>query len=122
MNRATIVIGLGVTAFAVTLGVYIGGHLSNEAMSVLIGAACGAGAMMPAVIIAALTLSRRREREETSAARAVPSPALYPPVIVVAPPAVNPLPSSSPYLATSPPPAPRQFTVIGDDSPDSPMP
>ena len=122
MNRAMIVIGLGVTAFAVTLGVYIGGHLSNEAMSVLIGAACGAGAMLPAVIIAALTLSRRREREDTSAARAMPPQALYPPVIVVAPPAANTSPSSSPYLATSPPPAPRQFTVIGDDSLDSPMP
>jgi hypothetical protein len=119
LNRATIVTGLGVTAFAVTLAVYIGRHLSNEAMSVLIGAACGAGAMIPAVVIAALALSRRRERDETSAARALPPQAMYPPVIVVAPPATNTSQSSSPYLSTPPPPAPRQFTVIGDDSLDS---
>jgi hypothetical protein len=119
MNRATMVIGLGVTAFAVTLGVYIGGHLSDEAMSVLIGAACGAGAMVPAVIIAALTLSRRREREEISAARMSPPQAMYPPVIVVAPPPTNTLPSNQSYPAMSPASVPRQFTVIGDDSLDS---
>ncbi len=119
MNRATIVIGLGVIAFAATLGVYIGGHLSNEAMSVLIGAACGAGAMMPAVIIAVLSLSRRREREEISAARTSPPQAMYPPIIVVAPPATNTLPSHQSYPSMPPTSVPRQFTVIGDDSLDS---
>ena len=119
MNRATIVIGLGVIAFAVTLGVYIGGHLSDEAMSVLIGAACGAGAMVPAVIIAVLALSRRREREEISAARMSPPQAMYPPVIVVTPPAANTLPSNQPYPSMPPASVPRQFTVIGDDSLDS---
>jgi hypothetical protein len=118
MNRATIVTGLGVTAFAVTLAVYIGGHLSNEAMSVLIGAACGAGAMVPAVIIAALALSRRRERDETSVARASPPQPMYPPVIVVAPPATHTLPSNQSYPSMPPAPIPRQFTVIGDDSPE----
>jgi hypothetical protein len=118
MNRATIVIGLGVIAFAVTLGVYIGGHLSDEAMSVLIGAACGAGAMVPAVIIAVLTLSRRREREEISAARMSPPQAMYPPVIVVASPAANTLPSNPSYSSMPPSSVPRQFTVIGDDSLD----
>jgi hypothetical protein len=119
MNRAVIVIGLGVVAFAVTLGVYVGGHLSNEAMSVLIGAACGAGAMVPAVIIAVLSLSRRREREETSATRTSPPQAMYPPVIVVAPPAANSLPSNQSYPSMSSSSVPRQFTVIGDDSLDS---
>ena len=118
MNRATMVIGLGVIAFAVTLGVYIGGHLSDEAMSVLIGAACGAGAMVPAVIMAVLTLSRRREREEISAARMSPPQAMYPPVIVVSPPAVNAPQSSQPYIVTPPAAVPRQFTVIGEDSLD----
>ena len=118
MNRATIVIGLGVIAFAVTLGVYIGGHLSNEAMSVLIGAACGAGAMMPAVIIAVLSLSRRRERGDASVSH-IPPQAMYPPVIVVAPPATNTLPSHQSYPSMPPTSVPRQFTVIGDDSLDS---
>ena len=119
MNRAAIVTGLGVIAFAVTLAVYIGGRLSDEAMSVLIGAACGVGAMLPAVLIAVLTLPCRRERDESSAARASPSQPMYPPVIVVAPPATNTPPAHLPYPAMPPSPAPRQFTVIGDDSLDS---
>jgi hypothetical protein len=119
MNRAAIVNGLGVIAFAATLGVYIGGHLSNEAMSVLIGAACGAGAMMPAVIIAVLALSRRREQSNMGVAHAASPQAMYPPVIVVAPPATNTLPSNLSFPSTPPATVPRQFTVIGDDSFDS---
>src|SRR5512136_597656 len=119
MNRATMVIGLGVIAFAVTLGVYIGGHLSDEATSILIGAACGAGAMMPAVIIAVLALSRRRERGETSVAHTSPPQAMYPPVIVVAPPAANTLPSPQSFPSIPSSSVPRQFTVIGDDSLDA---
>ena len=119
MNRAAIVTGLGVIAFAVALAVYIGGHLSDEAMSVLIGAACGVGAMLPAVLIAVLALPRRRERDESSAARASPPQPMYPPVIVVAPPATNTLPSSQSFPSMPPASVPRQFTVIGDDSLDS---
>ncbi len=118
MNRATIVAGLGVTAFAAALAVYIGSHLSQEAMSVLIGAACGAGAMLPAVIIASLALMRRRERGDVSAAHGPPQ-AMYPPVIVVAPPASSTPSTNLPYPTMPPSPAPRQFTVIGDDSLDS---
>ena len=60
MNRALLVIGLGVVALAVALAVYGGTRLSNEAMTVLTGAACGMGAMLPASIIGALSLLRRR--------------------------------------------------------------
>ncbi len=115
MNRAVMVIGLGVVAFAVTLGVYVGGHLSNEAMSVLIGAACGVGAMVPAVIIAVLSLSRRRD----ASAPHTPPQAMYPPVIVVAPPATNTLPPSQSFPSMPLTPGPRHFTVIGDESLDS---
>jgi hypothetical protein len=116
----TAIIGLGVIAFAVTLGVYIGTHLSNEAMSVLTGAACGFGAMLPAALIAGLSLLRRREREEVNTARNAPPQSMYPPVIVVAPPAVNPpQQSNQTYVPIPPATAPRQFTVIGDDSLDS---
>jgi hypothetical protein len=119
VNRATIVTGLGVTAFAAALAVYIGSHLSEEAMAVLVGAACGAGAMLPAVIIASLALMRRRERGDVSAAHGPPPQAMYPPVIVVAPPASNTPSTNLPYPTMPPSPAPRQFTVIGDDSLDS---
>ena len=121
MNRALLVIGLGVVAFAVTLAVYVGTHLSNEVMTVLTGAACGMGAVLPAAIIGALSLLRRRDAE-----RAMPSPPpaqyaapQYPPVIVVASP--NALPAgASGWQGTyqqgfSAPVGARQFSVIGEE-------
>ena len=118
MNRALLVIGLGVVAFAVTLAVYVGTHLSNEAMTVLTGAACGMGAVLPAAIIGALSLLRRRDAE-----RAVPpapyAASQYPPVIVVASP--NALPAGAggwqgmyPQEFSAPVGA-RQFSVIGEE-------
>ena len=119
MNRAGVVLGLGVVAFGVTLAIYIGTHLSNEAMSVLTGAACGVGVMLPAAILAGLSLLRRREREDTTM-RAAPHPqALYPPIIVVAPPAVNSPQPFPPFSPLPPITSPRRFTVIGDDSLDA---
>jgi len=118
VNRALLVIGLGVVAFAVTLAVYVGTHLSNEAMTVLTGAACGMGAVLPAAIIGALSLLRRRDAE-----RAVPpapyAASQYPPVIVVASP--NALPAGAggwqgmyPQEFSAPVGA-RQFSVIGEE-------
>lgn len=120
MNRAVAILGLGVVAFAVTLAIYIGSHLSNDAMSVLTGAACGLGAMLPVALIVGLALLRRREREESGTAYMSPHQPIYPPVIVVAPPATNAaqLPGS-PYTSAPPVAFPRQFTVIGDDPLDS---
>ena len=117
MNRATGVLGLGLTAFGITLAVYCGAHLSSEAMMVLTGAACGAVAMLPAVLISAMLIARARDRPiEPSRGQRDQLP--YPPVIVVAPPAANPT-LTSPYAAMSstvPPVAPRQFTLIGDEA------
>ena len=119
MNRAGVVLGLGVVAFGVTLAIYIGTRLSNEAMSVLTGAACGVGVMLPAAILAGLSLLRRREREDTTM-RAAPHPqALYPPIIVVAPPAVNSPQPFPPFSPLPPITSSRRFTVIGDDSLDA---
>lgn len=123
MKWALVIIGLGVVAFAVTMGIYVGGHLSNEAMAVLTGAVCGVGAVLPATIIGALSLLRRRDQE--NAARA-PSwtqqgaPPQYPPIIVVAPPASpNALPAGE-WQKMYPqgfnmPVNERQFSVIGTE-------
>lgn len=118
MNRVTLIIGLGVVAFAVTLATYIGTHLSNEAMSVLTGAACGVGAMLPGALIGGLSLFRRREN--TLPSTQPPVPAQYPPVFVVASPA---LPNASPtnnWQSAYPqgfnsPASERQFSVIGEE-------
>ncbi len=120
MSRAVAILGLGAAAFGVALALYVGSHLSNEAMAVLTGALCGAGAMLPAALIAGLALFRQRKREEM--ARMQPPPQqqpMYPPVIVVAPPAppsTNTPPAPNlPYASGYTPPPPRRFTVIGDD-------
>ena len=118
MKRVLVILGLGVIAFAITLGVYVGSHLSTEALSVLTGAACGVGAVLPAVLVAVLTLLRRRERDNMGPMPAAP-PSVYPPVIVVSPPAVGPPQSPSSPYAPVPSALPRQFTVIGDDPLDS---
>jgi hypothetical protein len=89
------------------------------ALSVLTGAVCGVGAVLPAALIAVLALLRRRERDDLGRMPAV-SPPVYPPVIVVSPPAMGlPQSPSSLYAPVAPAPLPRQFTVIGDDPLDS---
>jgi hypothetical protein len=114
------VIGLGVVAFAVTLAIYIGSHLSSEAMTVLAGAACGVGAVLPAAIMGALALLRRREAENVAPPAQQAMPSQYPPVIVVAPPALpNGLPANGWQGAYpqgfSAPISERQFNVIGEE-------
>ena len=117
MNRVAMIVGLGVVAFAVTLATYIGTRLSNEAMSVLTGAACGVGAMLPAVIIGSLSLLRHRQ---VASPPQPMMPAQYPPVFVVASPA---LPNASPtgnWQSAYPqgfnaPASERQFSVIGEE-------
>ena len=123
MSRVLVIMGLAATAFAVTLAVYIGNHLSNEALSVLTGAACGVGAMLPAVLIGAISLLRRREPGNTMptapwAQQGVQQP--YPPVIVVASPSSpNGLPAGQ-WQGMYPqgmnlPGGEREFSVIGEE-------
>ncbi len=119
VSRVTAIFGLGIIVFAVTLGVYIGTHLSNEAMAVLMGAACGVGAIAPALLIAVLSLLRRRERDEMNSVRNLPQSSMYPPVIVVSPPAIQSSQPNQPYITAPPAAVPRQFTVIGDDTLDA---
>ncbi len=128
MNRALVVMGLGVVAFAVALAIYVGNHLSNEALAVLTGAVCGAGAMLPAAMLGFVSLLRRREADRNEP----PHPPVsqpqtqYPPVIVVAPPGQhNALPPSPAgwqgaySQGYSMPAGSRQFNVIGDEEGES---
>ena len=124
MTRVAAIMGLGIVAFAVTLAVYVGENLSKEAVSVLTGAVCGMGAMLPAAIIGLLALVRRRENQVVAppAPMMQPNMSQYPPVIVVTP---QGLPGSAPLNAQTwqglfqgglgAPPVERQFSVIGEE-------
>lgn len=123
MTRVAAIMGLGIVAFAVTLAVYVGEHLSQEAVSVLTGAVCGMGAMLPAAVVGILALVRRRESQYGAPPAPVHPPASqYPPVIVVTP---QSLPNGAPLNAQtwqglfqqgfSAPPVERQFSVIGEE-------
>jgi len=121
VNRALLVIGLGVVAFAVTLAVYVGTHLSSEVMTALTGAACGVGAVLPGIIVGVLSLMRRRDAERAMP-QVPPTPYTapqYPPVIVVASP--NALPAGPGgwqgmyQPGYSAPVSARQFSVIGEE-------
>ncbi len=122
MSRALVVMGLGVIAFAVALALYVGNHLSTEALAVLTGAVCGAGAMLPAAMIGLVSLFRRRETDRNEPLQAPQPQTQYPPVIVVAPPAPHStLPANHAgwqgaySQGYSMPAGNRQFNVIGDE-------
>jgi hypothetical protein len=117
-GRLKIFAGLVALAFAVTLAAFIGNRLSDEALAVLAGAVCGVGAAIPTSLLI-VAVSRRRDDQRAQPQPSVPQ-GMYPPVVVVAPPAGQPrygdwnvLP---PALAA---PVQRQFTVVGGEAIDA---
>ncbi len=117
-SRLWIFAGVVVTAFVVTLGVLIGKRLSDEALAVLAGAVCGVGAAIPTSLIV-VAVSRWRD-EQRAPQQPLAMPWVYPPVVVVAPPNVQPQPADWNRLP-QPPNAPvqRQFTVVGGGQMDT---
>lgn len=96
-------------AFTVTMAAIIAQRLSEQAMSVLAGAACGVAASIPTSLLIVWITRRKQEQP------ALQQPGAYPPVIVVQTPPQAGLPYSQqpaympPYLA----PPQREFTVVG---------
>ena len=99
-------------AFVVTLAVVIGQRLSDQAMAVLAGAVCGVGASIPTSLLIVWVARRRQEQQPTQ-----PTPGIYPPVVVVQPPAQPGAPNlrHPGYLPPQPSPVPREFTVVGGE-------
>lgn len=118
-GRLQMATGIAALAFAVTLAVVVGNRLSDEALSVLVGAVCGVGAAIPTslIIVAVTRRQDNQERRNQSSHLAASPPASYPPVIVVAPPGGRnneywrALPSS---FNPSGMPTERRFTVVGE--------
>ena len=115
-NRLKTFAGLVMLAFAVTLAAIIGNRLSDEALAVLAGAVCGVGAAIPTSLLV-VAVSRRRDEGRVQPSTSPASPGVYPPVVVVAPPAGQQRPHSWNDWNTLPSsltaPMQRQFTVVG---------
>jgi len=114
-DRIKILAGVVVIAFAVALALVIGNRLSNESLAVLAGAACGVGAAIPTSLLV-VAVSRRQDAHTRNAMNN--QQGTYPPVVVVAPPSVQPQQYVPPHIEPSSSyrssPPPRQFTVVGD--------
>jgi hypothetical protein len=106
--------GLTGITFAVTLALVIGNRLSDEALAVLAGAACGVGAAIPTSLLI-VTITQRAPKQAPA-----DQPNTYPPVVVIAPPgsgqqanAWNGLPASMVS------PVERSFNVVGGAATDT---
>jgi hypothetical protein len=115
-RRLRVLVGLAVMMFAVTLAVIVGSRLSDEALAVLAGAACGVGAAIPTSL---LVIAVSRRRDEPRVQQAV-SQGPYPPVIVVTPPGGQQRPGGWNALPSSlSAPVERHFTVVGGAAADA---
>ena len=106
----------GMVVFVAGLAIALGSRLPTEALTVVIGVACGVLASIPtSVLIVAVAL-----RREGPAGKGPAVQQQYPPVVVVnAPPGPSGQPGPWPAPAWAPqmpPPGPRQFRVIGQEN------
>lgn len=115
-DRVRLFAGVVVVAFVVTLAVMIGQRLSDQAVAVLAGATCGVGASIPTSLLIAWVTRRRQEVRPTQ-----PQQSAYPPVVVIQSPPHTGQPALPqggyipPYTQPMMPPAPREFTVVGEE-------
>jgi hypothetical protein len=105
-------------AFAVALAVVVARQMSGDAMAILIGIVCGAGASAPTTALLVILLLRRERKREEELARQAQKGA-YPPVVVIqggAPQALPMTPQGGYWPAPATAPAlSRQFRVVGGD-------
>jgi len=101
-------------AFGVTLAAAVISRLSDQTMTMLTGAACGAGLVVPFAILGGMYFGSQR------AARDRPPAQPQPPIVVMTPP--QPSQPATPMLPTwssvsgMPAPSPRQYTILGEET------
>jgi hypothetical protein len=121
MKRGVLIIG---TVFAVALAVAVGSRMSADAMSVVVGVACGVLASIPTSLLLLWVLARRGQAVERAGQAGMGN--YFPPVVVVNPgpgygmPAYGSSPHALPAGGYAPaaPPLPagqRSFKVVGDE-------
>lgn len=124
-------VGLVGAIFAVTIAVLVTQRLSRDALAMLIGLACGIGAITPTALLGLWLWQREMKRAARQAqeqalvlqrAAQVPAPQ-SPPVVVIAPPGMG-APGygygqrslENPYAAWGQPSsAERRFTIVGGE-------
>jgi hypothetical protein len=116
MKGPGIVSILALIAFAATLAITVGSRLSEQTMTILTGAACGAGLTAPFAILAGMYIgSQRSARDRQTVQSQQPIVVMTPPPQQPAAPALSTwpaLPSSVPGMAV---PSPRQYTILGEE-------
>jgi hypothetical protein len=122
MKRGVVIIG---AVFAAALAVAVGSRMSADAMSVVVGVACGVLASVPTSLVLLWALARRGPGADRAGQSGMGN--YFPPVVVVNPgsgyglPAYGTVPhalSAGGYPAASPaalPAGPRSFKVVGDE-------
>jgi hypothetical protein len=121
MKKLELTLSLAGIAFGITLAALIGARLSEQALSVMAGTACGVGALLPALVVLSVMALRRRDEAREAHFEQSPYPRQgYPPVIVLAPPVQQALPPGSagglynqamyPHQVAA-----RQFSIIGSE-------
>ena len=122
MKRGVVIIG---AVFAAALAVAVGSRMSADAMSVLVGVACGVLASVPTSLVLLWMLARRGPGVERAGQSGMGN--YFPPVVVVNPgsgygmPAYGAAPHALPaggYPVAGPaalPAGPRSFKVVGDE-------
>ena len=117
-KRLGVVLLIFTAAFGLTLAVMVGQRLSDQAMAVIAGAVCGVAASIPPSLLIIWVTRRKQEQ------KGMPYAGLYPPVVVVQPPAMPAVPTgATDPMGRYPPtlipagvtPMQREFVVVGED-------
>lgn len=106
-------VAMGFAFLAIVVAIVIGARLSDQAIAVLAGAVCGVGLAAPLMTALGVYIGSTRSKR--------PSNDTAPPAqVVVIPAPTQPTVGTPTYPSTAGPfaPAPRVFTIIGDDEPE----
>jgi hypothetical protein len=110
-------VGICAISFSITLAMIVGNHLSNDALAVLSGIACGVGAAIPTGLLVVWIARRNEHHNQNVRSGGQYQTGQYPPVIVVNPGAQNqpqlPPPQVGGWTTQAERPA-REFTIVGE--------
>lgn len=119
MARSSPALIIGVFGFTLALAIIIGSRLSEQAVSLLMGAACGAGLTAPFAIMAGMYYGSQRA---TRAHQQQTNTAAQPPIVVMTPPQ-QPMQPALPQWNNAYHSVPgysiperRQYTILGEET------